>query len=130
MKKGRTTIPKKLLEELASDPEYKICSLRGYHECEGRITWEHAIRFAGKSLQKKWSIIPLCAKGHAVDQFQDAGTMNKVMNMWVAFNRATDMELIQISTSAENYLKTREYLNKKYGVWVQPDLSEISAINY
>lgn len=126
---GRTTIPKKLREELASDLEYKICSLYNYHECAGDITWEHAIIHQGRSLQKKWSIIPLCAKGHAVNDFQDAGTMNKQMNQWVALNRASVEELKEIS-QAIDYLKLRGYLNKKHGIYIPFIPTALSSINY
>lgn len=114
----RTCIPKKQRKEMSVDPEYSSCALAGYfnHECEGRITWEHAIIFAGKSYQAKWAILPLCAKAHAVDFFQDAGTMKKEVNIWIAVNRATDDELRAVS-KAINYISYRERLNQKYGIW-------------
>lgn len=116
MKTSKTIIPLKLREELAADPVYSTCMLFGQdgHVCEGSITWEHAIRYAGKSYQKKWAIVPICEKGHAVNKFQDAGTMSKEINQWVALNRATDAELREIS-KAENYFQTKKYLNSLYG---------------
>lgn len=111
-------IPKKLKDEILLDPFYKTCALYGHreHVCEGRITFEHAIIFAGRQLQEKFAIIPLCAKAHEVDSFQDAGTMRKGMNMWVALNRARDEELFSIS-KAINYTHERDRLNAIYGIY-------------
>lgn len=88
------------------------------HYCDGRITLEHALTFAGKQIQLKWAILAICARGHEVDQFQDAHTMVKEMHVWVALNRATDEDL-RIISKAEDYIRTRERLNRKYGSWVQ-----------
>lgn len=109
-------IPKKQREDMSRDPWYRICALGHVegHECGGKITWEHCIIFQGKKLQERWAIIPLCERGHAVNNYQDAGTMDKQMNIWVALNMATDEELIEIS-KVEQYLHTRDYLNTIYG---------------
>lgn len=114
--------PKKMLERMDKDPFYKFCALGGYHghTCSGRITREHAIIFGAKRLNEYWAIIPICAKAHAVDAFQDAGTMNKELNRWVALNRATDEELRAISKVPPGYLFERQRLNIKYGVWKAP----------
>lgn len=109
-----TPIPKPLLKEILADPYYKVCARSKEGNCQGRITFEHAIIYAGKQLQKKWSIVPLCCFHHAVDEFQDGGDLNKEKNFWIALNRATSAELLNIS-KAVNYLARREFLNKKYG---------------
>lgn len=112
-------IPKKLKNELENDPFYSSCALRGINECGGRITWEHALIYAGKQVQKKFAIVPLCAKHHSVDEYQDMPTMNKELNVWVALNLAQDHELVAIS-KAIPYLRERTRLNAKYGVWKAP----------
>lgn len=116
-------IPNKIRKEIQNDESYSICSLRDYpgHICGGRITLEHAIESKGKRLQEKWAIIPICARAHEVDEFQDAGTMSKELNIWVALNRATDDELIAIS-KADDYIEMRAYLNNKYGVFATPTM--------
>lgn len=129
MKNRKSTIPLKLRGEMALLPEYKQCMLYGHvdpkkgiqHECGGRITKEHAVTYSGNNIQEKWAIISICAKGHAVDEFQDAGTMNKEMNQWIAYNRATDAELLKYSSPAFRRTKVdeREALNKVYGPWQQ-----------
>ena len=129
MKNSKTLIPLKLRGEMALMPEYKSCMLLGHvdpstqmaHTCEGRITWEHAVIYGGKKIQEKWAIIAICEKGHAVDNFQDAGTMKKEMNQWIAYNRATDEELLKYSSPAFKLTKVDERirLNKIYGPWEQ-----------
>lgn len=106
-------------KDMALDPFYKKCSLEGRqgHECGGKITWEHTLIYAGKKLQDPWAIIPLCERGHAVNNYQDAGTMKKELNVWVSLNRATDDELRAIS-KAVDYIRERNRLNKIYGVYV------------
>lgn len=109
-------MPLKLRKELDADPFYKVCSRFGQqgHQCQGRVTFNHAIIFAGKQLQEKWAIQPLCEFGHSVDKFQDGGDFDEEINLWIVLNRATEAELRRIS-KAVNYLRQRERLNKIYG---------------
>lgn len=113
--------PKKMLAQMELDPYYKHCALKGFHGhfCGGRVTREHAIIYASRRLNEYWAIVPICAKGHEVDAFQDAHTMNKDLNRWVALNRATDIELRSIS-KAIDYIRERDRLNKIYGVYKAP----------
>lgn len=118
-------IPAKLKKELLADPEYTRCSLLGYHTCGGRITLEHALIFAGRQVQERFAIIPVCAAGQEVDQFQDAGTMDKNRNRWVALNRATEFELRSIS-KAINYVRELARLNTIYGPYIAPLIPKLS----
>lgn len=121
--KKANLIPLKLREELSNDPQYKICSLRDYAHlagpCDGNITWEHAMIYAGSKIQEKWAIIPLCERHHAVNRYQDAGTLKKGLNHWIALNRASDFDIAVIS-KAENYAHRKAYYNTLYGVWKAP----------
>ena len=112
-------IPEALKKEILSDPIYKSCMLYGWHGhiCEGRITLEHALRYGGKQVQKKSAICGICAKAHEVDQWQDAGTMNKEMNEWVALNRMTPAEFAEMDRG--DFQQRKKYLNGKFGVWYQ-----------
>jgi len=115
-----TKIPAALKKEIDADPAYKTCMLYGLngHICDGRVTLEHTLTFGGKQIQEKWAIISLCARGHEVDSYQDAHTMVKEMNVWVALNRANAAERFAIS-KAVNYDAMLQRLNNKYGVWQQ-----------
>lgn len=139
MKKNQTVIPLKLREEMALDPFYKHCALFGQviegkhpHICEGKITWEHAMIYAGEKIQKKWAIIPLCEKAHAVNSFQDAGTMKKEVNRWVALNRASrpDLEaytLPDVKFNKVDYFRELTCLNAKYGLYIRKEPQPIKS---
>lgn len=80
------TIPLKLRQQLASDPFYKKCA-RADEWCSGRITWEHAFRYAGKQINALWAIIPLCWFHHM------GKGLNKRINQLIALRRATQEDL-------------------------------------
>lgn len=115
-------------------PEYSRCSLKGIHEeligeCSGRITREHAVIFAGKKIQKAWAIIPLCAKHHGVDHYQDAHTeAPKNMRVWVALNRATEEDLAPYGRAG--YCTERDLLNARFGAYLPPPILASAGINY
>ena len=104
-------IPAKLREELALDPYYKRCTRHGW-DCWGRITWEHAFIYAGRQIQEKWAIIPLCEYHHAVCRFQDSGSLNKEYNQYIALCRASDEDLAKYPRRDWEQLK--KYLHEKY----------------
>lgn len=111
-------IPDKLRKKIAAMSFYRTCARYGLHghECEGRITFEHALIYAGKQIQKEFAIIPLCEKAHSVGRWQDCGDLDKNINEWIAISRASDEELLEISR-AKDYFLYRHYLIKKYGVY-------------
>ena len=82
-------IPQKLRDEMADDPYYKYCARASGH-CEGRITWEHAMTYAGKRINEKWAIIPLCEFHHGL---LGSGGMNKSVNVSIALARANREDL-------------------------------------
>ena len=107
-------IPNSLREEMANDVYYKKCARADEGNCQGRITWEHAIIFAGKQLNEKWAIIPICEYHHDVNKFQGNGDLNKEKHVWIALCRATEDDLRAIS-KAIDYIALRDRLNTKYG---------------
>lgn len=112
-------VPKKLRDECAADPFYYTCArfeALHDHECKpdpltGRlIEWEHALIFAGKQVQKKFALVPLCWYVHR------GPGLNKSVNEWIALNRATSVDLLELSRPGGlNYGLHRAYLNKKFG---------------
>src|SRR3990167_6442583 len=79
-------IPCKLIKELENDVYYKLCA-RLNRYCVGRITWEHVFIYAGKQINERWAILPLCWHHHL-----GAG-LNKKENEKIAIKRATKREL-------------------------------------
>lgn len=134
-------MPKKLREACAADPFYRLCARQEAlhdHECKpnplnGRlIEWEHALINAGKQLQKKWAIIPICWWAHS------GPGLVKAINEWIALGRATDAEILEVSR-ARDYFLHRGMLNKTYGIYKPPAVDagitypwaqDVPAINY
>jgi len=104
-------ISSKVKKELEIEPD--VCAREEDGDCDGRITWEHTIIFAGRQLDKTWAIIKLCEYHHSVNKYQDGGDLQKDKNVWIALNRATDEELTEIS-KAIDYIELRKRLNEKY----------------
>lgn len=107
----------------------RICMRSDEGNCNGRITKEHCITWKGSQLQQEWAILDICAFHHGVDQFQDAGDMNKEKHVWIALNRASDEELVQISQSTD-YIAWRGRLNAKYGIYTVEPIINLSQIAY
>jgi len=74
-------IPEKLKKELASLPQ--VCARKG-EDCRGRITWEHAMVYAGSQINEKWAIIFLCWHHHL------GSGLDKKWNQRFAVCRATE----------------------------------------
>lgn len=109
-------IPMAMRREMAEMPFYKLCALRSEHECAGinggpiyRITWEHAMIYAGSKVNEIWAIIPLCEWSHL------GKGLNKEKNQWIALCRATDEDLAKYPKS--DWRQKRGYLVDKYGFY-------------
>lgn len=107
-------ISQSVKEQLEQEPNICARECDGDGDCDGRITWEHTLCYAGHQIDEVWAIIKLCEFHHSVNKYQDGGDLNKQKNIWIALNRATEFELIEYSKSVD-YLKMRERLNKIYG---------------
>lgn len=106
---------------LEADPTYHVCMRRialDDHECQGdpvrgrygrMIEWEHALTYAGKQVQKRYAIVPLCWWAHR------GPGQNKEINVWLALNRASQEEMLELSAKGgRDYFLYRGYLNRKY----------------
>lgn len=105
-------IPKKLLNDILSDKFYEACIRRNDGECRGRITLEHALIYAGRQINEKWAILPVCEYHHAVGDFQGSGGLDKRFHEWVAVNRMTDED--EKKYPRVDWGQLRKNLNKKY----------------
>lgn len=115
-------VPKKLrdkwrMEDLLGMP--RECMRADEGNCQGRLTKEHAIIYAGKQLQEEWAILDICEFHHGVNNFQDRGDIKKEKHVWIALNRATDEELEAISKCTDQ-IALRDRLNSKYGFYHEP----------
>lgn len=108
-------ISPKVKAKLILEPD--LCARRNEGNCKGRITWEHALIYAGRQIDEAWAIIKLCEYHHAVNTYQDMGAMNKAKHIWLALNRATDEELEKYPKA--DYKGLRAKLNLIYGTDTQ-----------
>lgn len=97
-------IPPKLREEMANDPYYLTCA-RLNITCKGRLTWEHAWIYAGRQINEKWAIIPLCEYHHLYEGF------DKHENQRLALKRATPEDLAKYPK--KDWAKEKIWLSSK-----------------
>lgn len=98
-------MPLKLRKECAEDPYYRKCARKG-PDCSGRITFEHVWMYAGKQIQEKFSIIPLCIYHHL------GPGLNKKINKFISINRMTEEDMKKYPR--ENWLREKLILNRLY----------------
>lgn len=106
-------IPTPLLKEILADKFYKVCVRSKEKSCKGRVTFEHAWIYAGKQIQEKWAIIPLCEYHHDVCSWQDRGALEKDLNRYESLRRATEADFKKYPKKDWNQIW--KYLKQKYG---------------
>lgn len=120
MKHGMSVMGKKLRQAVEDDSLKDYCTLSGQfgHVCEGRITREHAMYYAGKKIQERWALVFLCAGGHGVDGYERSTP--KDMAEWVALNQATAEDFKRFPRKFPSFEHEKLRLNKKYGMYAPP----------
>lgn len=109
-------IPEKVRAQILARPQ--VCALSEHHQCEGRLTWEHALYYKGSKINEAFAIILLCAKYHSVDQYQDNGLLDKKRNKWAALGQASDEDIARYSRA--NFQREKEQLEKRFGKYKAP----------
>lgn len=118
-------IPKPLRAKLASEEYYQICAITGERGTRTNpVQWHHNLQFAGKQYQKRFAIIPILKSVHEAV----SSTSIKEKLDWMMLNRATDNEILAIS-KAFDYFRYRAHLNRKYGIYIEPD-TKATGIQY
>lgn len=103
-------IPLKLREEMSEDNFYKKCVLQD-ENCSGKIEFHHNLIYAGRQVNEKFCILPVCKFHHDHEKNSE---IKKRLN-WIMWNRATK-EQIQKYSKAVDYSLVLERLNKFYGI--------------
>lgn len=98
-------IPKKHREIISSDPYFRVCARRN-HDCDGRITIEHAWIYGGKQINELWAYVPLCEFHHL------RKGLNKEINHYLSIKRASDDDLKKYPR--KNWNQEKAYLYNKY----------------
>lgn len=101
-------IPKKLKEEMAADPYYKVCCVTGLRAPTVKIEWHHNFIFAGKQVQEKWCILPVSEAIHILARQSD--TREKLD--LIMLNRADPEVFVRFSRA--NLTQRHKYLKQKY----------------
>lgn len=102
-----TPIPPAVKAEILADPYYKTCARADEGTCGGRVTWEHAWIYAGRQIQEKWAIIPLCVWHHLGEG------LDKDLNHLLALERA-DMKDLCVRMPKKNWMQELYYLRDKF----------------
>ena len=98
-------IPPKMREELSYDPFMSKCCLYRHHLCSGRIQWHHHLKFAGKRINEKWCILPVCELAH-----KEEAKYKEVLDMKMV-KRARYEELVPYSKAVDYVALKRKYEN-------------------
>jgi len=84
-------IPQSLKDEMAKDPYYEKCVLAYTGMCEGRIEWHHNLIYAGRQVNRKFCILPLC---HGHHMRADSKPIKEKLNA-IMVSRATEEDLAE-----------------------------------
>lgn len=103
-------VPAKLRKEIESDPFYKNCCITGMPATADKIDWHHNFIFAGRQVNEKWCILPICEGLHK--RVKSDRNLRERLD-WIMLNRATDEQLKKYS-KATDLIAKRERLNKIY----------------
>lgn len=89
-------IPDDVRKQLQDEPD--VCA-RLSDECSGRITWEHALYYAGRKIQDRFAIIKLCEYHHL------GSGLVKSINQQLAGARASEEDMKKYPRLNWTYLK-------------------------
>jgi len=102
-------IPAKLNKELNDDPFYTKCCFDFPHTCYGKIERHHALIVAGRQVQMKECILPICQTVHEMAR----NTFIKEMLDLIMLERMTKEQRLSLSR-AINYENRYQYVKNKY----------------
>lgn len=78
-------IPIKMRDELQEDNFMKTCCLQS-EMCKGKIEWHHNLIYAGKRINEKGAILPVCQEHH-----RQEATFKRKLDI-IMYTRMTDEE--------------------------------------
>lgn len=99
-------IPDELREDMANDPFYKSCCVANEY-CRGKIEWHHNLIYAGRQVNEKWCILPVCHWHHEHEKEKFIGDKLD----YIMLGRVTD-EVLSNYCKAVNWLAIK---HKLYG---------------
>jgi len=106
-------ISKRVRDRILGSEFYDTCCRKDERDCDGGITWEHALIYAGRQMDEVFAILPVCEFHHAINMYQDGGKMDKKKHEWIAISRMTQED--KIKYSKRNWSQELSALNSVYG---------------
>ena len=98
-------IPLVLREQLNNDEFMKQCI---YENCKNKPEWEHAFIYAGKQINERFAIVPVCTFHHR------GRGLNKSFNQFMALKNLFESDAAYISEQLKKYPKKDWQQLKKY----------------
>lgn len=96
------------------------------HECQGRITREHALIYAGRQIDEPWAIVLLCEYAHSLGPWLDSGILDKRKNEWIAVCRMTRRD--EKHYPRMDWSQKRAYLCGLFGSLKLPTVSQAERL--
>lgn len=101
-------IPEELKQEMADDVFYKKCCIAD-ETCSGRIEWHHNLIYAGRQVNEKWCILPICHSHHEREKNKDIGERLDYIMLCRAQN-----DTLELFSKANDYIALKQRLCLKY----------------
>lgn len=92
-------IPPEHREIINSEQYFRRCFRWEEGECDGRVTIDHALTYAGKRINEMFAYVPVCLFHHGL---KGMGGLNKRMNEQEALSRATPEDLAKYPKATWN----------------------------
>ncbi|MHA1401637.1 MAG: hypothetical protein ACTSQE_14905 [Candidatus Heimdallarchaeaceae archaeon] len=106
-------ISPKIKKHISEDEFYEVCCREEEGDCDGGITMEHALIYAGRQIDEIFAIIPVCEYHHGVNQYQGGGKLDKKKHEWIAISRMTTAD--RIKYSKRPWMNELRLLENKFG---------------
>jgi hypothetical protein len=111
----------RLRRELDADPFMHRC-IHAYlrtegNPCSGRVEWEHAHLYAGRQINERWAIVPVCTYHHR------GRGLDKNVNKYASLLRMTEEERTTAETKypRTNWQQLMDWLGLRYPLFRLPD---------
>lgn len=102
-------IPPKMRQEMADDSYYQVCAWHRKKHPNKRLQWHHNLIHAGRQVNRKWAILPLCQEIHEIVSRRE---VREYLD-WVMLSRAPENELEEFGLTEKRNRLRKIYENQK-----------------
>lgn len=109
-------LPKKLKQEILADDYYRRCCLTYLDNKDTKIDWHHAWEYAGKQINEKWAIMPVCWRKHSPLGDEDSVHNCKKTDEYVKYLSLlrADLNDLQRRYPKKDWQREFDYLKSRY----------------